>query len=285
LASFLSLGLLCCALLAARGLPAAAAVGDSAPLERIAPLLQAPASYVEKRHWYEYVCPGWGQRYDIDVHNSSGVTLTGVLIRDLLPLQTRFGDTNNDVYQSTGGVYDPETHAVVWQVGDIAPGQQLRVNLTVYVYGFVPVGALITNTVRLENQAGAFSWASDVFTVTTCPATATATRTATSTRTPTATWTPTPTPTDTASPTETPTETPTATRTATVTATATPTPTLEPTATPTPTETPTATETVEPTATPTETATAEPAPTATPTATPVIEMTYYLPAIMGQPGE
>jgi uncharacterized repeat protein (TIGR01451 family) len=92
---------------------AVAAGDDRATLLPDEPLvwLQAEPSYLEKTHWYERVCPGWGQRYDIDVTNSSGITLTGMLIRDLLPPQTRFADTDDVNGKSTGGVYDLDRSA------------------------------------------------------------------------------------------------------------------------------------------------------------------------------
>jgi uncharacterized repeat protein (TIGR01451 family)/uncharacterized delta-60 repeat protein len=230
-------------------------------------------SYLTKTHWYSRVCPGWGQRYDLDIANPTTQTLTGLILCDTLPADTRFGDTNNVNGVSTGGVYDPLTHKVCWNVGDLAPGQTRRLNLTIYVNSTLPVGSIITNTARLENAFGVFPEVSDVFALVACPVGVTPTPSPTATLTPTATPTATRTPTATLTPTTTATATPTRTPKPTDTETPEPTPTPTETVTPTRTPKPTDTETPEPTPTPTETETLEPTATATPTETETPEPT------------
>lgn len=98
--------------------------------------------YLKKTIWYDRVCAGWGQRYDLDIDNTSATTLTNLLLRDFLPPGTRFGNTNNADGRSTGGVFDPLNREVRWNIGDVPPGGHVRVNLTIYVNSTRPVGAI-----------------------------------------------------------------------------------------------------------------------------------------------
>jgi hypothetical protein len=200
---------------------------------------------VSKRHYHDYLCPGWGQRYDIEVYNSTDGTLTDVVVRDMLPPEVRFSDTMPPGGGSTGGAYDPSTHEIVWELGDLAAGEVVRLHVHVYISSGVSVGAEIVNEVTVEaNELQVSAWVPDSFVVT-CPL-------------------PTATPTATNPPTATATKPPTAT------------PTKPPTATETPTWTPTLTPTMTPTPMVTHTATVTRTPKPdTPTPTPTVSGTFY----------
>ncbi len=194
-------------------------------------------SLVEIRHWHDYLCPGWGQRYTIDIYNLTPSDLSGVVVFDILPPQLRFADTNHPDGTPTNGQYLPATHQVRWVIGTIQSGQVVRLHLHVYIISAVPIGAQITNCVIVESNETTSPVVPEVFVVT-CPLPPTATPTRTTVVTPTATATPTRT--RTPKPTVTPTPTEMATPSSTPTGTASP--TEEPTATPT--ETPTSTPTL-----------------------------------------
>ena len=202
---------------------------------------------VDKIHWHDHLCPGWGQRYTIQIHNPTDAMFTGIVVLDQLPPELRFGDTSFPDGTPTGGEYIPGLHQVRWLVPILGPRQTLWLHLHVYISSAVRIGAVITNTLTMYTDQTLPMGASDSFVVTCRVPSPTATRTAT----PSPTSTPSPTPTRTATPTRTPKPTVT--------------PTQTPTPTPTETVTPTATRTPKPTMTPTETS--SPIPTETETAT------------------
>ena len=70
------------------------------------------AFQVEKRHWLSNRQPSYSQRYSIDISNSSAITLTDILVTDLLPDMLRFSHTNAADGTPTGGNYDPATHQI-----------------------------------------------------------------------------------------------------------------------------------------------------------------------------
>ena len=192
---------------------------------------------LDVRHRIDYVCPGWGQRYDIEVQNVSGRALTGVVVRDPLPNSLRFASTTGLDGKDTGGTYDPTTHAVTWDLGTLVSGQVVALHLHVYVVSSAHSGDRIINGATLSSNQLREIKMDESFLVycptptpspirtSTLPATATATATAsrtpketaspTETRTPKGSVTPTLSETElwSATPTETLTETPTATRT------------------------------------------------------------------------
>ncbi len=185
--------------------------------------------------------------YTIYVTNTSSiVTLTGVLVVDVLPSGVTFVTVTASAVDtpvcSVGGV-------VACGLGALAAGQSGLITLTAQVSG--TVSGTFTNT------ATASASHPEVVVV---PNSASAVFTVLPPATPTPTSTPTPTNTPTSTPTSTPTQTPTITPTPAATNTPTHTPTQTPTDTPTPTPTPTQTPTNTPTPTPTDT----PTPTATP---------------------
>ena len=200
-------------------------------------------------------------RYTITVRNTSGVTLTNVVVRDTLPGGTYF------VAADMGGSGSYGSPIVTWTLAELAP--DASVSLYLQVGTSSTLLGVITNLVTA--QAGPTTVTdSETTTIIALP---TPTATDTPTRTPTVTLTPAATPTYTPTPTRTPTPTPTQTWTPTLTATATSIPTHTPTETVTLTPTETLpvgpTETLTPTPTETLTPTGTKTPTATPTLTPV----------------
>jgi len=246
---------------------------------------------MDKTHYHDIICPGWGQRYDIRIYNPTSATFTGLVVVDQLPPEIRFSDTTIPGGSNTGGQYIPGLHQVRWTFATLGPGQSLQLHIHGYVNSGILEFVVITNTATMYTDQTLPLTVTDTFTVY-CPITpVTPTRTPTPTATGTATPTGTTGPTATATATETATRTPKPTETETLTPTATATgPTSTATATGTltvtprliylplifnrfgyvvPTHTPTATDTAtaEGTATPTRTATTNGSPSVTPTVT------------------
>lgn len=248
---------------------------------------------MDKTHYHNLICPGWGQRYDIRIHNPTGATFTGLVVVDQLPPEIRFSDTTIPGGSNTGGQYIPGLHQVRWTFATLGPGQSLHLHIHGYVNSGILEFAVITNTATMYTDQTLPLTVTDTFTVycPITPVTPTQTPTPTGTATPTGTVGPTGTPTATETGTRTPKPTETGTLTPTATATG---PTSIPTATATgtltvtprlihlplifnrfvyvvPTHTPTATGTATTegtaTATPTRTATANGTPSVTPTVT------------------
>jgi len=155
------------------------------------------------------LCVNWFQHYDITVTNSNGLlTLTGVVITDVLPLKTYL----LPALTSSGYTYDPVTRAVVWTFGSLTPGGQRSVYLEVGTNSTLAEGETVPNEAQGDSNETAMvrAVATNVMTRQSPPCNPTPTPTATATSTPsvtptaTATSTPSATLAATASPTQTP---------------------------------------------------------------------------------
>ena len=164
------------------------------------------ALLVEKRHWLSNRRPSYSQRYSIDIDNSSLVTLTNVLVTDLLPDMLRFSHTNSANGTPTGGQYDSATHQITWTLSAIGPGSAVELAVFGYVNGSAQPGTALTNEVWVDSDDTTRAIAWDTFGVVAPESTVTpsATPTASSTATPAATATATVTSTPTSTPTATP---------------------------------------------------------------------------------
>ena len=259
-----------------------------------------PFAVITKTRWHEYLCPGWGQRYTIEIRSLASAPLTGVVVVDQLSAEVRFSSTNHPGGTLPDGEYIPASHQVRWTLPAIQPGETVLLHLHVYINTWVTLGTMIVNTVTLYTDDHRPIGATDSFPLN-CPtpvATMTAAATATPTHTPTYTAMPSDTATmaattvSTMTPTKaaptavasqawsiTPTETPTSTPTEAATGVATETPMG------TPTEAATGVATETPTATPTEAATGVviETPMGTPTETPMATPTEAATGVATRP--
>lgn len=113
------------------------------------PIEGEPPVLVEKKHWHDYyLCPGWGQRYDIVVTNQ-GYDPLDLVVVDYLPSGVRFSDTTDPWGRNSGGSYSAARHAVEWTIARLRPGQQVKLHLHVYIKTNVPIGAEVRNPVRV----------------------------------------------------------------------------------------------------------------------------------------
>ena len=143
---------------------------------------------IYKRLWQNYFCPGWSQRYDIEIHNTTGITLTNVVVTDTLPAALRFSDTSFPDGTSTHGTYVSASHEVVWKIATLPVDGIARLHLHVYILSTTAEGTSVENLARLVSDQVAVPDVGITFVVN-CPLPATPT--ATLTRTPTRTISPT----------------------------------------------------------------------------------------------
>lgn len=114
------------------------------------PIEGEPPVQIEKKHWHDYyLCPGWGQRYDIVVTNVGCCPLTNLVVVDTLPSSLRFFSTTDPWGRNSGGSYSSARHEVEWTIGCLGPGQQRKLHLHVYIKTNVPIDAEIQNLVHV----------------------------------------------------------------------------------------------------------------------------------------
>lgn len=179
------------------------------------------------------VCPSWTVMYILEITNTAGVTLTNLVISDVLPAGMCCPvDPGGDARMS----FDKATNTAQWVIPALGPGKKAIVWLDLHSISSNWTGRVISNTMtyaadQLPHDGSATVAVTMDHRI--CPATETPTPTPSNTPTATATNTPTATPSNTPTPTSTPTQVPTGTATPTVTPV--PTVMLTPTATSTPT--------------------------------------------------
>ncbi len=84
---------------------------------------------ISKDDGVKEVCVGKTITYDICFANPTNRDAHGVVIVDELPAGVQF------VSATGGGVYDPNTHKVTWNMGTLSAGMRACVKLTVKVVG------------------------------------------------------------------------------------------------------------------------------------------------------
>ncbi len=104
----------------------------------------APFLVIEKTASETVVGGGDKILYTISFRNAGSDVASAVRITDLVPAHTSF------VLASGGGVHDPGSNAVTWELGDLPAGSSGSVNLSVQVNTPTPNGALITNTATIS---------------------------------------------------------------------------------------------------------------------------------------
>ena len=104
--------------------------------------------YVTQMDQSDPLCIGSQQRYGIWISNVSMITVSNVVVTDTLP-----ADCDAVMVQSTaGGEYDEEAHTVVWELGDLRPGEARKVEIQVDAPSWLPVGKWLTNRVDVTSD-------------------------------------------------------------------------------------------------------------------------------------
>ena len=141
--------------------------------------------------WHDPLCAGWRQRYTLVFVNTTDAALTGVVMTDTIPnveLTVLLDES------SAGGVYDGDRQ-VSWDLGTVAPGEEIVRYLELRIWASVPDQTILTNCVTVGSDAGSGGPVCVNSLIQQCvPPTATPSPTPTMTPTPTPTMTPTPTP-------------------------------------------------------------------------------------------
>lgn len=143
-----------------------------------------------KEPWHDTLSPGYSQRYNIVLHNTSGALLRGVVVTDTIPAESRFSDATIVVsgavapqqfsWYAPGGTWDG-MRTVVWQVGDLPAGHYASMKVHVFALTTAPVGATIINTAAMSAAGSPAITSSAGTLIVAVPATATPTNTPTPT--------------------------------------------------------------------------------------------------------
>ena len=97
--------------------------------------------------WHGELCAGWRQRYTLTYINDTGIPQTNVELIDIIP------DVWLDVLldeSSPGGVYDG-VREVKWNLGTVAPGEEVTRYLELRIWAQVPSG-IIQNCVTARSD-------------------------------------------------------------------------------------------------------------------------------------
>jgi len=122
---------------------------DTATCESTDVDITPPDVSIEKDDHKTVVGLGEELTYDLTVRNHSARTdATSVVVTDELPAQLAF------VSASDGGVYDADTHAVTWNLGTLAAGDDALVQVTAIVKDETPAGDTIVNRATATTDEG-----------------------------------------------------------------------------------------------------------------------------------
>ena len=105
----------------------------------------SPYLYVTLLDQYDPLCPNWQQRYSIWLSNVGMITLTHVVLTDVLPLSGR----PLLPLSTEGATFDGERQ-VVWPVGTLLPGQVAKYELQVELPSWLLTGQWVHNEVRVS---------------------------------------------------------------------------------------------------------------------------------------
>jgi uncharacterized repeat protein (TIGR01451 family) len=107
----------------------------------------SPMLYLTMSTRSDPLCEGEQQRFGIWVSNISMVTVTNIVLTDVLPL-----DSAPVLAQSTpGGSFDGDI-TVRWELGDLGPGQATKVELQVELKPWAQENTLFQNTARISSD-------------------------------------------------------------------------------------------------------------------------------------
>ncbi len=142
--------------------PTVTSTPSATPTSTLTPTPTATPPF-HKKPWHDVLMPGYGQRYNITVQNTTGSVMPAVVITDVIPNGARFSDATIVVTGTTapqdfswyaaGGEWDGN-RTVVWQVGDLPAGYYATMKVHVYAHSNAQAGSYLTNTARLSSGGG-----------------------------------------------------------------------------------------------------------------------------------
>ena len=127
--------------------------------------MASPFLYVNLTDQHDPLCRDWQQRYGIWLSNLGAITLTNVVITDLLPA---LGDPVL-ADSSDGATYDAEQGAVSWAVGAMPPGTAHKLELQVAFPRWMLEGQWIVNQVLVSNDQLPFQGTQERSLLSECP--------------------------------------------------------------------------------------------------------------------
>lgn len=96
---------------------------------------------------HDPLCSDWQQRYSIWLSNVGMTPLTQVVVTNFLPVSS-----DPVLAQSTDGATWDETRTVRWDVGTMAPGEAIKLELQVKVPSWLSTGTWLENEVRVSSD-------------------------------------------------------------------------------------------------------------------------------------
>ncbi|MHB0856548.1 MAG: hypothetical protein ACYC5M_03140 [Anaerolineae bacterium] len=120
--------------------------------------------YLTLRDQSDPICSGAPQRYSLWISNIGAVSVTNIILTDTLPTGTQplLDDS------TPGGVLVGEQD-VVWELGDLEPGETRNVELQVEVPSWLEVGRLIVNRVSASCDQVPYVAVSEASLFSNCP--------------------------------------------------------------------------------------------------------------------
>ncbi len=124
----------------------------------------SPMLYLTMSTRSDPLCEGEQQRFGIWISNISMVTVTNIVLTNVLPL-----DSAPLLAQSTpGGTFDGDV-TVRWELGDLGPGQAVKVELQAELKPWAELGTMFKNTARVSSDQLPYLARTDSFLYTACP--------------------------------------------------------------------------------------------------------------------
>jgi uncharacterized repeat protein (TIGR01451 family) len=136
-------------------MPTPEPTGTPMPTATPSPTPMAPALWLLKEGPVGPLAPGqFSVQYTITLRSVGTQSAAGVVLTDALPLGTVF------LNASHGGVYHPDQHEIVWNVGSMAIGEELIIQVEAGLATWVKDTGNVVNVVRAsgENCAPAESY-------------------------------------------------------------------------------------------------------------------------------
>ena len=169
------------------GLPTATATSTASATLTATPTASGTPDF-QKAPWHQSIAPGYSQRYNITLHNTTGSLMTGVVVTDVIPEGTRFNDATIAMISATapdtftwyaaGGSWDG-LRTIVWNVGSLPAGYYASMKVHVYALNSLPSGTILINQATMSNSGGPAISTTASSLIEANPATATAMPTAT----------------------------------------------------------------------------------------------------------
>jgi len=101
--------------------------------------------YVTQRDQHDPLCPDWDQSYSVWVTNIGMVTVTQVVVLDILP-----AGCSSEGYQVSKGTVESAKQGLAWQLGEMRPGEAQKLEVRIKVPEWLQEeGTWLTNRVEV----------------------------------------------------------------------------------------------------------------------------------------